>query len=249
AYLRLRAEEPWALPYFILSMALLYHSHYGAFFPTLAALAAHLFLFKPWSELLHRFLFALVVIAVLVLPWVYFMRVWNRGQEFLLDRFLAHLGQYALFITIWIFPLILMPPLLVAWLRRSRGNGFALSATQADFCEVAGSVILLTVPILSASAAYDWVFFRYILHLVPLLLVLLAIVVVLIMEWRFVLGAVVLVMLVTTNALHVLPYIFPGVRYINWQNVWPSSEALVHGKGSGSLLSVFALMFSCMRSN
>nr|MBC7244114.1 hypothetical protein [Chloroflexota bacterium] len=225
AYLRFRAEEPWAVPYFVLSAVLLYHSHYGAFFPTVAALSMHLFLSRTKREVLYRFLLALSLIVLLVLPWAYFMRVWNRGQLFLWDRFLAHLGQYSLFITVWIFPLILVPILLVAWMRRARGTGFALNPTQAAFCELAGFVILVNILFLSAFAAYDWVYFRYVLHLVPLLLMLMAILVVLVMERWFALGAAMLVMLLLSNALHILPYRLPGIKHINWQNLWPDSGA------------------------
>ncbi len=80
AYLRLRSGTPWAVPYFVLSAVLLYHSHYGAFFPTLIALGMHLLLSHPERMLLHRFLSAGLITAALVLPWALFMRVWNRGQ-------------------------------------------------------------------------------------------------------------------------------------------------------------------------
>jgi hypothetical protein len=225
AYLRVRVEERWALPYFILAAVLLYHSHYGAFLPTVAALSIHFFLSRPRGKVSYQFLFALAVIAVLVLPWAYFMRVWNRGQLFLLDRFLAHLGQYSIFITVWIFPLVLAPVLLVAWIRRSRNKGLVLSPTQSAFSEVAGLVILLNILVLSCFAAYDWVFFRYIIHLVPLLLVLLALVVVLLIERWVVLGSLTLVILVISNVLHILPYTFSGIKHINWQHLWPGSEA------------------------
>lgn len=225
AYLLLRVEKPWAVPYFVFSALLFYHSHYGAFFPTLAALSLHFFLSKLGRKLLRSFLFSLLLIAVLVLPWAYFMQVWNRGQLFLLDRLLAHLGQYTIFITVWIFPLIFMPALLVAWLRRFKTNAFALNPTQAAFCELAASVIVVNILFLSASAAYDWAFFRYILHLVPLLLTLLAIIVVLVVERSMVIGVVMLGMLLVSNALHILPYSWPGIKCINWEHLWPGSAA------------------------
>ncbi|MEM4725148.1 MAG: glycosyltransferase family 39 protein [Candidatus Hadarchaeum sp.] len=225
AYLRLRKEEPWAVPYFVFSALLFYHSHYGAFFPTLAALFLHFFLSKAERRLLYRFFFSLFLIVVLVLPWACFMRVWNRGQLFLLDRFLAHLAQYTIFLTVWIFPVILVPVLLVAWLRRSRRNGFALNPAQAAFCELASLILLVNVLFLSASAAFDWAFFRYILHLVPLLLILLAIIVVLVMERWIIVGTALLVTLVVSNALHILPYSWSGIKHINWQRVWPGSDA------------------------
>ncbi|MBC7261939.1 MAG: hypothetical protein H5T63_07975, partial [Chloroflexi bacterium] len=76
AYLRLWVEEQWALPYFILAAVLLYHSHFGAFFPTMVALCLHFFLSRSRSKGLYQFLLALAIIAVLVLPWAYFMRIW-----------------------------------------------------------------------------------------------------------------------------------------------------------------------------
>lgn len=225
AYLRLCRGESWAVPYFVFSALLFYHSHYGAFFPTLAALSLPLFLSKTEHGVLYRFLSSLFLIVALVLPWAYFMQVWNRGQMFLLDRFLAHLAQYTIFLTVWIFPLILMPVLLVGWLRRSRENGFALNPVQAAFCELASLVVLVNILFLSASAAFDWAFFRYILHLVPLLLILLAIIVVLIMERWIVVGTVLLVMLVVSNALHILPYSWSKIKHINWQHMCPGSDA------------------------
>jgi len=226
AYLRLRSEEQWAVPYFVLSAVLLYHSHYGAFFPTVAALVMHLFLSRVQRRVLHRFLVALLLTAVLVLPWASFMRVLNRGQPFQLDRFLAHLGQHFLYITAWIFPLILALILLVAWSRpRSSGTGFALNPAQTMFCQVAGLVILVNILMLAASAGFDWVFFRYVAHLIPLLLAMLAIVVVLMMERRPVAAYTLLLVLVVSNGLHLLPYGLPGAERLHATELWPGSPA------------------------
>jgi hypothetical protein len=225
AYLRLRTDQAWALPYFVLSAALLYHSHYGAFFPTLLALGVHWFLSRPDLKALRRFLLAALLTAILVLPWAAFMRVWNRGQPFRPDRFLAHLGQYFVYITAWIFPLALALVLLIAWIRRGKEKGLALSQAQADFCAVAGLVILMNVAVLSASAAFDWVFFRYIVHLIPLLLAMLAIVIVCIMQRWFVIGSMLLMMLVSSNILHALPYSLPRVRELAPGRLWPESPA------------------------
>jgi 4-amino-4-deoxy-L-arabinose transferase-like glycosyltransferase len=231
AYLQLRAGKPWALPYFVASSTLLYHSHYGAFFPTLAAIGIHwLFSQKP-NGLTRRFLVAAVLTAVLVLPWAGFMRVWGRGEPFRLDRFLAHLGQHAVYITSWVFPLALIAVLVLAWLRwRSTGRGHrntwpAMSAAQAQFCELAGLVIVVNIVIVSASAAFDWVFFRYIVHLIPLLLTMLSIALVLLWRRWPLVAAVLLVTVLSSNALALVPYGLPGFRALRVDALWPSSVA------------------------
>jgi hypothetical protein len=224
AYLQLRAGKPRAVPYFILSSVLLYHSHYGAFFPTMAALAVHWAVCRPAGQV-WRFLPALVVSGALVVPWALFMRVLARGQTFRLDRFLGHLGQYVVNITGWVLPVLVAVILWIAWLRRSKGGALALNQAQASFCQLATLVILVNILVLSANAAFDWVFFRYIVHLIPLLVAMLAIVVVLVLERWPLVGYVMLAALALGNGVHVLPYGLPGVRTLNPARLWPGSPA------------------------
>jgi MFS family permease len=225
AYLQLRSREPWALPYFVLAAVLLYHSHYGAFFPTLVALGIHWLLPPSEDRPRRRFLTAAILIAILVLPWAAFMRVFNRGQSFRLDRFLAHIGQYFLYTTAWLFPLILILVLVVAWLRLGRGEGIKLNNAQARFCQLAGLVIVTNFTMLSASAAFDWVFVRYMVHLIPLLLSMLAIVIVSVMERWPVMAYALLLVLVASNGLGMLPYGLPGVKRLSLSSLWPGSAA------------------------
>jgi len=225
AFLRLRSGQQWAVPYFVLSAVLLYHSHYGAFFPTVAALCLYLFLSHVERMTLSRALEAFALIAVLVLPWASFMRVLNRGQPFRPDRFLAHLGQYCVYITAWIFPLVLALGLAIAWKRRCSTGWFVLNATQTIFCQVVSLVIVVNILVLSASAAFDWVFFRYVVHLIPLLLAMLAIVIVLLMRHWPVAAYAMLVVLLVSNALHMLPYGLPGMKRLDLNKLWPGSPS------------------------
>lgn len=225
AYLYLRMGTPWAIPYFVLTAVLLYQSHYGAFFPTLAALGLHWLLSPPERKAWPRFLAATGLIALLTLPWAAFMRVLNRGQAFRLDRFWSHLGQHAVYITGWIFPVALLVALLVALVRSSRGQRWSLTSLQAQFCVLVGLVTLSNVVVLAASAAFDWVFFRYIVHLIPLLLAMLAIVVAKIMQRSWVAGVSLVLVLVTSNGLHMLPYGLPGWSSLHPSRLWPDSPA------------------------
>jgi hypothetical protein len=147
------------------------------------------------------------------------------------NRFLAHLGQHALYITAWVFPLVLVTVLAIAWLRqrphwaRQRSGRFALSGAQARFCELAGLVIVANVVILSASAAFDWVFFRYIVHLIPLLLALVSITLALIWERWPLVACALLVALLSSNALGLVPYGLPGFRTLRVDQLQSDSAA------------------------
>jgi len=224
AYLQLRAGMPIATPYFILSAVLLYHSHYGAFFPTVAALVVHWALWRPAGQT-GRFVLALAASSALVLPWALFMRVLARGQAFRLDRFLGTLGQYLLDITGWVLPALVLVMLCIAWLRRSKGDALALDPAQASFCELATLVTLANILVLAASAAFDWVFFRYIVHLIPLLVCMLAIAVVLVLKRWPLAGYAMLAVLALSNGLHILPYALPGLSALNPVSLWPESAA------------------------
>jgi len=225
AYLHLRRGTQWGIPYFVLAAVLLYHSHYGAFFPSVVALGVDMLVSRERRDGWRRFLIALALVTAFVLPWARFMRVLYRGQPFRLDRFAAHVGQHVVYITSWVFPLVLVALLLIAWTRSQRGGQLALSPKQADFCRLASTVVVINVLMLSAAAAFDWVFFRYIVHLIPLLLAMLAIVIVQVMERWPVGGYGLLALLLVSNGLQMLPYGLPGVRDLEWSSLWPESGA------------------------
>jgi 4-amino-4-deoxy-L-arabinose transferase-like glycosyltransferase len=225
AYLHLRVGRAWAVPYFVLAAFLLYHSHYGAFFPTLVALGLDFVLTRPERRTVQRFALATVSIAALVLPWAGFMHVLNRGQPFRMDRFLAQVGQYLLYVTGWIVPLALLLVLFYAWARQASGQRRGLDSDQARFCQLAGLIILTNVLVLAASAAFDWVFFRYMVHLIPLLLAMLAIVLVWVMRRWPVAAYALLAVLLVSNGLHLVPYGLPGVRSLTLDRLWPGSPA------------------------
>jgi hypothetical protein len=227
AYLWLRSARRWALPLFVLLASLLYHCHYGAFFPTLAALGVHWLLSSTKDRTSHRYWQALVLLVVLVLPWAVFMRVAGRGQPFRADRFLAHMGQYFVYTTGWLFPLALLTLLVIAWKRSARHRFLALTRSQADYCWLVALIVLGNLLVLSVSAAFDWVYFRYMVHLIPLLLSVLAVLLVQINEQKARLAGVLLALTVVTNALSVVPYGLPGLRDWSVANLWPESAAFL----------------------
>ncbi len=183
SYLWLRSDRPWAVPYFILSAVLLYHSHYLAFFPTIAALFLHQLLSGWMRAAWSRFLVTFVLVALLIVPWAYFMRLGDRsgllpptGQTsrsnlFHWGRLVRQLGQYFLQITLWIFPLALVVVYVIVRLWQSGEGRWALRPAQTAFCQLCGIVVAVN---LLALSAMGWVFFRYLAHLIPLLVAVLA---------------------------------------------------------------------------
>ena len=68
SYLSLGSARQWSVPCFVLSSVLLFHTEYAAFFPVMAAVAAHALLFQRHSGLWKNLLPALALIVLLILP-------------------------------------------------------------------------------------------------------------------------------------------------------------------------------------
>jgi 4-amino-4-deoxy-L-arabinose transferase-like glycosyltransferase len=236
AYLWLRLDRPWAVPYFVLSAVLLFHSFYAAFFPTLAALVAYEVLTHVWRRTMPqgRVLLALLLIALLILPWVRLIPAWRSGLGVLSSAgptveaqsqpahwefILGNLGQYLSHITLWVVPLILVPAWLSAWLwaRHSKAPGPPLAADQTAFLRIVGWVVAVNIIVLSVL---DYTFFRYLTHLMPLLLVLMAMVVTwFIARWPLA-GYALLLVLVTSNGLHIIPYKLFNAAFSPQSSLW-----------------------------
>ncbi|MGB9880706.1 MAG: ArnT family glycosyltransferase, partial [Anaerolineae bacterium] len=234
SYLYMRSGKAWAMPYFILSAVLLFHSHYLAFVPTVAALLVHLISFTVMRKVWPRFLLAFVLVATLVTPWACFMRLESRSgflptqgrtaRAGLLrwDRFVGQLGQYFLQITLWIFPLLFIPVLIFAWLRRSDKDRWALDSKQASFCQLCSLVVVVNLLTLSGLG---WVFFRYLAHLIPLLLAMLSVAIVWLARRWFVFAYVLLAIVITSNGLHILPYKLLCATHLEQSHWWQETSA------------------------
>lgn len=207
AYLRLRQGRTWAVAYLVLASVLLYHSHYGAFFPTLVALGLHTLMSRPERRVWGQGLTAAGVVAALTVPWAIFMQVSNRGQPWQMDRFVAHIGQDLLYLTGWVVPLPFLGLMAVLWFDwLPRRYGWLLSARQKDLLLLSGLLTGSTVLVLSGTAAFDWAFFRYLVQLVPILMIVLAALIVWVMNHWPTVAYALLILLVTSNLLHVAPY-------------------------------------------
>jgi len=220
AYLRLRHEREarFALPYFILSGFLLFQSNFGAFVPLMAALGLHFLLSRPrWAEV-KRLALAVGILVILVVPWAIYLQTWARGRfAFDVYRFVGHLVHYAVYITGWVLPLPFL--LLFAYLYLKGRKGLNLAASEGSVVTLYVLVVLVTVLFLSTT--FLWMYFSYIVQLVPLLIVFLALTVLKVLDHSRLFGYVLIGLLVATNVLHVFPYVLPLTREFKWASLAP----------------------------
>ncbi len=214
----LRARPTFALPYLILAGFLLFQSNFGAFVPLLAALGLHFLLSRPqWAEV-KRMVLAVGILLLFVLPWGIYLQTWARGRfAFDVYRFVGHLVHYGVYITGWVLPLPLVLVFVYFYLQGRRGLN--LEASELSAVNLYVGVVLITL--LFLSEGFIWMYFSYIVQLVPLLAVLLALTVVTILDRSRPLGYALIVLLVATNVLHVFPYILPVTREFKWASLAP----------------------------
>lgn len=215
SYFSLRSAKQWGVPYFILSSVLLFHTEYAAFFPVMAAVAVHAWLSRTSTGLWKRLLPGLLLVALLTLPWTGLIPVWHppvasesvsqlvAGGRFVRSvlRTIGIVGEQGLQITAWVLPLLLLPA--VAWGIRANRHQSPVTSQSVGLWSL---VLLLIAGHILALSLVGWTFFRYLGHIIPLLLLLAAVGLIwLVDRWRP-LGYASLLILLTTNMLHILPY-------------------------------------------
>jgi len=220
AYLRLRHHRPagFALPYFILAGFCLFQSNFGAFVPLMAALALHFLLSRPdWPEV-RRMALVIMILVLFVLPWAIYLQTWARGRfSFDVYRFVGHLVHYVVYITGWVFPLPLVLAFAYFWVRGCRAFGLAPSEVSA----LNLYLMVVVVTLVFLSEGFIWMYFSYIVQLVPLLMVPLALTVCKVVDRYRLPGYALVVLLVATNTLHLFPYVVPLAQEFKWASLAP----------------------------
>jgi hypothetical protein len=259
AYLLLRnTNSQLASPYFVLAGFCLFQSNFGAFFPAFAGLGLHFLLHRPTRQQARRMIPAVAMLALLLVPWAIYLQTWARGRFFFdIYRFASHLAHYVVYITGWVlpWPLVLLFGFLYlrgAWKRIEAGSAahrnrqsqpgtVKLSGLAAETNEYQGQLLdlyvgIVLVTVVFLAATFIWMYFSYIVQLVPLLMVILAFTVLRILRRCRGLGYAVILLLVETNVLHVIPYVLPLSRSFKWASLAPrqylaETDALVLAAG------------------
>lgn len=232
-YLRHDPERRFAAPYFVLSGFCLFQSNFGAFVPLMLAVGVHFLLSRPsWKQLI-RFASLVTLLALFVLPWAVYLQTWARGRfAFDVYRFVGHLVHYAVYITGWVWPLPLALLFVYLWLWKRPGLGL----TQPESSVVLLYVLVVGVTLLFLSETFLWIYFSYIVQLVPLLMVLLALTLCRVLECRRSWAYAILLLLIGTNVLHLFPWALPLARQFKWASLAPrpylvETDALIEKAG------------------
>ena len=230
AYLLLtQTENRLALPYLVLAGFALFQSNFGAFLPTFVGLGIHFLLQGLSRKRLSRMIPPGVMLVALVMPWAVYLQTWARGR-FVSDiyRFVGHLVHYVVYITGWVMPWPLVVVFVVLFLQ-----AWKRARQEAGVFSLYVAVIVVTVLFLSAT--FIWLYFSYIVQLVPLLVVLLTYTVLRLVRHRVV-GVALIALLVATNVLHIVPYFLPVTRSFKWASLAPrtylaETDALIEAAG------------------
>lgn len=223
AYLRLRVRggSNWAPPYFILAGFCLFQSNFGAFVPLMAALGLHFLLTRPQMAEVKRMIVAVGILVLFVVPWAIYLQTWARGR-FVFDvyRFVGHCVHYVVYITGWVFPWPMLLLFTYLYLRNWRPEKLLYLGT-GEVSALNLYIVVVLVTILFLSTTFIWMYFSYIVQLVPLLAALLAVTVLKVVDRSRPLGYAVIVLLLATNALHLFPYALPIARQFKWASLAP----------------------------
>lgn len=219
AYLRLEKEERIALPLLILSALLLFHSNFGIFLPTVAVLGVWPFLAPSWRAIRRPVVLGLGLVAGLTGPWMLFMALGKRGALFSIYRFLGHFVHYLAYIFGWVFPLVLVLPFIWLYFIKLRHHSAGFTEGQMRLINLFVAIVAANVLLLSYS--FDWIYFRYVVQLVPLLVMLLALLVDKVIGFSKPLGYALLVLLSCTSVLHTPPFALAAAANLHmttWQD-------------------------------
>ena len=203
AYWRLLRGKRWAFPELVLAMFLLFHANHGVFLPVLLGLGLHLALNRPDRATLRRAAGAGIIALALTAPFLYYLQSgqhhagssWKEISHHA-QFYFRQINTYLLPLTVWALPLLVWrSSFRPAW--GSRGSQLRESWRLAACLVAAGLIFLIFVPYQRH--------FRYLVYLIPWLLLVQAALLKQTVRSRRPLGLALAGLLVFTNAHYALP--------------------------------------------
>ncbi|MCK4423432.1 MAG: glycosyltransferase family 39 protein, partial [Candidatus Omnitrophica bacterium] len=181
-----------------LSSVLLFHSNYGPFISVGLAVTIHYFIFFFKREQIYKFLGVLIPVCLLTIPWLFYLKSGSHVTELSLENLRHQLEFYVRTINKYIFPLVFF--ILVSFYRwfRKKEKPFKETASRKPELWLLVSVILASVFLL---LFVEQRIMRYMIHIVPLLYILEAVILANWLRTSRVFTICVLVILVSTNML------------------------------------------------
>ncbi len=169
AYWRFIRLRPWAVAELICAGVLLFHAEHGAFAPVFLALGIHHIFTQKGRIQRRRGITAAVILLALTVPWVIYLHAEQHHRAFALREISHHFQFYFRQINRFLFPIVPWILLLIPW-RPIFKNLFGAQGTTArqgwnlmGILFGGGFLFLILLP--------EQRHFRYLVFLIPFLLV------------------------------------------------------------------------------
>ena len=167
AYVRFIQNKRWAAVELICAVLVLFHAEHGAFAPVFLALGLHHAFTQRGPQRTRGILVAVTLLA-LTIPWMIYLQAGQHHRGFALREISRHLQFYFRQINRFLFPIVVWIPALIFW-RPIFKNLFGERGTAAhEGWKLAA--VLLSVGFLFLIFLPEQRHFRYLIFLVPFLL-------------------------------------------------------------------------------
>jgi 4-amino-4-deoxy-L-arabinose transferase-like glycosyltransferase len=201
AYLMLQKKEKRGAVHFALASLLLFFSNYLIYASVMGGIILH-YPYCRWQGFSRPSLRSIVASTaaalMAIIPWIIYSRAWDKSNPFeeykmpLASRVLLIFAKNILYMNSFIVPLLFAAAIGWILFRRHKGDDEAIRANSM--------LILLTIACtIAVLSAMPWMYFRYLIALVPLCCILLALVIDRIMVFSKALAWGVMVLLIFTN--------------------------------------------------
>lgn len=156
---------------FIASLIGLFQANFATFLPTFLAIGIHYFWVhrKTPQKWVNRYAGAFLIIVVLNAPWMVYLKIFQRPSEIEPGNFVNHLLYYFYLINLIAPALLILMGLIFAL--RSRKDNPPLQPLTKNFLFLSFLIIFCNLLFLSLARQ---LFFRYLVPIVPLMLMILA---------------------------------------------------------------------------
>lgn len=153
----------------VVSFILLFHSNHGVFIPICVALFLHYMVFHFRSKDLKRLLIVCASIFLFIIPWLVFLKSWQHVQSANTFRHMRrHFEFYFRTINKYIFPIAFFSVVAVIYTAiKRRLPSLPRHINKSKFW----LIVLIIVVSIGFLLFVEQRHFRYIFHLIPLLLI------------------------------------------------------------------------------
>ncbi len=195
AYWRFLNHKRWGGPELTAGLTLLFHAEHGAFLPVAAGLGLHFASLRPKTQEWRRAGIVAAALLILNLPWAIYLKGWQHHKIFSFKEISHHLQFYFRQVNRFFLPVVFWG-ILVLLRRRSFRGLFERPEWKLVFCLLAtGFLFLILIP--------EQRHFRYLIFLVPwLMMIQAALLVRLFRCGRLVVAAGLAALLIGTDLLH-----------------------------------------------